>query len=317
VKQELRGPAGLVVATFDDDFSLNTNALAANIRHVMDGGMETGRGFIICPCGSGEYVSLSVDEHRRMVETAVEVAGGRLPVVAGAAGVNLEDVIERTENARAAGARYVMVPPPFYYEIDEDGMFEWYRIISESVDVGLMIYDQSWRADLGTTLTPAIIERLATLDNIVSLKYGSANLLKDMGTVIQAFSHRFAFIDNSLGFTATVSHMHGATGHISGPSTWWPEFELRFFELLEDGRYAEAERWQSRLAPYMAFHTGEFTKGPRYFHDSAIIKASLEYVGLHGGPLRPPFRAMSPSDKDELHAVMELIGAQRAVLATA
>jgi hypothetical protein len=67
----------------------------------------------------------------------------------------------------------------------------------------------------------------------------------------------------------------------------------------------------------MAFHTGEFTKGPRYFHDSAIIKASLEYVGLHGGPLRPPFRAMSPSDKDELHGVMERIGAQGAVPATA
>jgi dihydrodipicolinate synthase/N-acetylneuraminate lyase len=181
------------------------------------------------------------------------------------------------------------------------------------VDVGLMIYDQSWRADLGTTLTPPIIERLAGLDNVVSLKYGSANLLKDMGTVIERFSDRFAFIDNSLGFTATVSHMHGATGHISGPSTWWPEFELRFFDMMEQGQYTEAERWQSRLAPYMAYHTGEFWKSHRYFHDSAVIKASLDYVGLHGGPLRAPFRAMTPSEKEELHAVMDGIGARRAV----
>ena len=113
-----------------------------------------------------------------------------------------------------------------------------------------------------------------------------------MPAVIDRFADRFAFIDNSLGFTSVVSHMHGATGHISGPVTWWPEFELRFFDLMEEGQYAEADRWHARLAPYMAWHHGEHWESQRYVFDAAVVKASLEYVGLHGGPVRPPFRAL-------------------------
>ena len=156
-----------------------------------------------------------------------------------------------------------MIAPPCYYSIDEEGVFDWYRILDESVDIGIMIYDQSWRTGLGTTLTPPLIERLAGLDSVVSLKYGSPNLLNDMAVVIDRFADRFAFIDNSLGFTSVSSHMHGATGHISGPATWWPEFELSFFDLMEEGRYAEADRWHARFAPYMAWHHGEHWKsGP-------------------------------------------------------
>ena len=313
VKRELRGPAGLVMAPFNDDLSLDLGALGENIRFIMAGGLETGRGFMICPSGTGEYLSLSVDEHRAMVETALEVADGRLPVVARVAGVNLDEVIARVENARRAGARYAMVPPPFYYGIDQDGVYDWYRILCESVDIGIMIYDQSWRVGLGTTLVPPLIERLAGLENVVSLKYGSPNLLQEMPTVIGRFSDRFAFIDNSLGYTAVVSHMHGATGFISGPVTWWPEFELSFYDLMEQGRYAEADRWHARLAPYMAMHHGEFWRAPRYLHHAAIVKASLEYTGLHGGPLRPPFRAMNAQEKEELYAIMDGIGAKRPV----
>ena len=218
VKQELRGPAALVMSPFNDDFSLRVDALKDNIRYMMEGGLKAGRGFIICPSGTGEYLSLSQEEHRLMVRTAVDVTDGLLPVVAGVAGVNLDEVIERTRNARSAGAKYVMIPPPFYYEIDHDGVYEWYRILAESVDIGIMVYDQSWRVGLGTTLVLPLIERLAGLDNVVSLKYGSPNLLEDMAVVIDRFSDRFAFIDNSLGFTAVTSHMQGATGYISGPA---------------------------------------------------------------------------------------------------
>ena len=48
-----------------------------------------------------------------------------------------------------------------------------------------------------------------------------------------------------------MAHMHGGTGFISGPASWWPEFELEFFDLMEKGEYAEAERWRARLAPYV------------------------------------------------------------------
>ena len=315
VKQELRGPSALVMAPFNEDLSLNVDALRGNIRYMLDGGMRTARGHMICPCGTGEYLTLSGEEHQQMVRAAIEVADDQLPVVAGAAGIDVRQVIALAENARKAGAKYVMVPPPFYDRIDQDGIYEWYRALDESVDMGIMIYDQSWRTDLGTTLGLDLIERLAGLDNIVSLKYGSPNIFSDTVIALERFSDRFAFIDNSLGYTAVVSHMHGGTGFISAPSTWWPDFELEFFDLMEQGRYPEADGWHARMAQYMAWFSGEAFRADRFVSQTALVKASLEYVGLYGGPLRPPFRAMSPTEMEELYATMDKMSVKQDVVA--
>ena len=233
--QELRGPAALVMAPFDDDLRLDLDALTSNIQFLLDGGLETGKGFIISPCGSGEYLSLSPSEHRDMVAASVEAAAGQIPVVAGAASLNLDEVIALSRGAVDAGAEYVMISPPCYYPISQEGMFEWYRILTESIDAGIMIYDQSWRQEIGTSLGVELIGRLAEFPGIVSLKYGAPNIIEPMVEALDRFADRYAFIDNSLGYTSTLAYMHGATGFISGPATWWPEFELEFFRLLEAG----------------------------------------------------------------------------------
>ena len=58
--------------------------------------------------------------------------------------------------------------------------------------------------------------------------------------------------------------MHGATGWISGPSSWWPEFELGILDLLEDGKYKEADKEHARITPYMAKFHGEFWKASKF-----------------------------------------------------
>ena len=118
VKGELCGPAALPMTPFNQDFSLNLDALRGNIQYMLDGGLATGRGFIICPCGTGEYVSLSPDESRSMVETALEVCGDRMPVVGGVASLNLDDVVSTGRRLVEAGARYLMIPPPCYYPME-------------------------------------------------------------------------------------------------------------------------------------------------------------------------------------------------------
>ena len=311
VKQELSGPSALVMVPFNDDLSLNMGALTKNIRYMIDGGMRTGSGHMICPCGTGEYLTLSAAEHRRVVETAVEASAGELPLVAGVARININEVIEMAESAQQAGAKYVMVSPTFYDPIDQDGIFEWYRILNESVGAGIMIYDQSWRTDLGTTLSLPLIERLAELKNLVSLKFGAPEILKVTVEAMDKFADRFAFIDNSLGYISTIAHMHGASDFISGPSVWWPEFELEFFDMMQRAQYAKADRWHARLGPWMALINGEFARSESFFHQAAIMKASLEYVGQYGGPVRPPFRAMNAQEKLEVFAVLEDLGAPK------
>ncbi len=311
VKQDLRGPAALVMAPFRKDLSLDTEALARNVRFIVDGGLKRGRGFIVVPCGTGEYATLDRDEHRQMVTTALKATDGELPVVAGFASCDYREAIALAEDARRAGATCVMCPPPYYYRLGKDAFFEWYRMLSEAVDIGIMVYDQSWRAGLGTAIRLPMMERLAALPNVVALKYGGPGQYMDMIDAIERYADRFAFIDNSLGYTATIGHMHGSAGFVSGPSTWWPEFELRFWDLMEAGNYREADQWHTRITPYMQYHRDEEFGGTSYFFGAALIKACLEYVGLYGGPVRPPFTELTNAQKEEIFALLDKMGVRK------
>ena len=76
---------------------------------------------------------------------------------------------------------------------------------------------------------------------------------------------------------------------------------------MEAGKYAEADRQHSRLASCMEWFGGGLTT----VHRAAIVKASMEYVGLHGGPLRPPFRSMSAGEKEALFSVLDQLGVKK------
>ena len=308
-REEIRGPASLAMIPWNDDYSPDRAALVDNIRWMVDGGLVTGRGFVISPSGTGELVHLNKEEHRQVMEATVEGADGRLPVVAGVASCNMFEAIEMTKNAREAGVGHVMLCPPWYYRLDEDSFFTFIRSVAEAVpEMAIMLYDQPWRGHLDTSLTATLLKRCAEIPNVVSLKYGGPATFVAMISAIPQFRERFAFIDNSLGFTSTVGHIHGNASFISGPASWWPEFELAYWDLLEQGAYGEADRMHARLAPYMHFFMGEeFTSGEAYpyYFGASIIKGTLDYVGLKGGAVRPPFAPLGEADKKVLFRILD------------
>jgi len=307
VKDMLRGPAALQMPTFNSDLSLNTDFLKENIRFAHQGGLRRGRGFLICPSGTGEFQSLTYQEHVAMVEAAVEATEGDLPVMAGMATPRLDIAIELAGKLQQAGAAAVMVPPPFYYKLDEDAFFSFYKELATAVPIGIMIYDQVWR-NLGTGVSLSMMERLATLPNMIALKYGSPAHFTDMILAYQQFSDRFAFIDNSLAYTVAISHMHGCQGYISFPAGLWPKFELKRWDLLESGKYKEAELLGARFSKFLhRYLTGDEFGGDFVFHDGATTKAMLEYAGLHGGPVRAPFRALTDREKSDMFALLDEI----------
>ena len=307
VKDLLRGPAALQMPIFNSDLSLNTALLKENIQHAHEGGLQRGKGFLICPSGTGEFQSLTYDEHVEMVAAAVAATEGDLPVMAGMATPRLDIAKQMARRLQEAGAAAIMVPPPFYYKLDEDAFFSFYKELASAVPIGIMIYDQVWR-NLGTGVSLGMMDRLSKLPNMIALKYGSPAHFTDMILAYERFSDRFAFIDNSLAYTVAISHMHGCQGYISFPAGLWPKFELRRWALLEAGKYKEAELLGARFAPFLhRYLTGDEFGGDFVFHDGATTKAMLEYAGLHGGPVRPPFRALTQEEKRAMFAMLDAI----------
>jgi len=318
LKRKLRGPSVLVMTPFKDSLELNIEALKENIRFIMDGGIGNGKeGSIICPCANGEYKTLSPEENRMMVEAAVEVGGDKLPVVAGVSSCNYKEVIKLSLNAAEAGAKCVMIPPPYYYPISQEGIYRWYKLIAEGIKtkIGIMGYPHPWRVYTGGGISTPLLGKLAEIESIVSFKWGTGNTKEDT-TAVGLYSKRFSLLHNSIIYSREVPHIHGEVGFISSIGAFWPEYEAKYWSLLEQHKYEEASKWDAKVGPYDEFCSGKGegcpgAEGPFPLFTASVTKTALEYVGLYGGPVRPPFIELTKEQKKKLFGVLEGIGVPR------
>jgi len=304
IKGLIRGPSVIMMLPFKDNYELNIEALKENIQFIIDGGISTGKGIIICPCGTGEYVTLSPEEHKMVVKATVEAAGDNLPVVAAVPSNDYRQVIELSKEAAKAGAICVMVPPPYYYPVSQEDLYRWYKLIAEELSgiIGVMAYNQAWR-NSGTFISVPLMGRLAGIENMVSMKYGG-EVMTDYITTLTLYSKRFAFIDNTFAYTSSLGHIHGHAGYITAPGVFWPEFEAEYWSLLEQHKYTEADKFHAKQGPLWQMYC---ERGNGIF-GASIFKAGQEYRGLYGGPVRPPFTVLTKEQKKKLFDIFEGMG---------
>lgn len=308
VRSSLRGPAALVSSIFYEDFSLNPDAIERNVRGMMNRGFGQGAGFIIAPCGDGEYVTLSPDENAEVVRAVIRGSDGTLPVVAGVNSNDFRVAAAVAEGARRAGAVAVMMAPPVYYPLNDEAIIDWYERFSRSVDVGIMLYEQLFRGPYSNAgMRPALIDRLLEIPNVVAIKHVGLSSVTDIFQILDRFADRFAYIDSSGGYALAAGHMYGAAGFASEHAPWWPELEMQYWALLERGSYEEAERSRAKVRRIIEFMDSR-PASTTAFSWVSVLKACLEYAGLEGGVLRPPFRALNAGERDELYAVLDTLG---------
>ena len=308
VRSSLRGPAALISTIFHEDFSLDDEAIERNIRSMFDRGFGKGGGFLIAPCGDGEYVALSPEENARVVAAAIRGSDGSVPVVAGVQSFDYRLAAHTAEGARRAGAVAVMMAPPVYYTLNDEAIIDWYERFGRTVDIGIMLYEQAWRGPMvNAGIRPDLVGRLLEIPSVVAMKHVGLFTLPDVFAILHRYHDRFAYIDSSACYAMTVGHMHGAAGYTSEIAPLWPEFEMRYWQLLEAGSYREAEIHRTKIAPLLQL-VGNPPPGTSAFSWISVIKAALEYVGLTGGPLRPPFRALNAAEKAEVFRALEAAG---------
>src|SRR5258705_23434 len=123
----------------------------------------------LAPCGTtGEGSLLTPDEHRQVVETTVEAAAGRVPVIAGAGSNNTRVAVELARSAERAGASALLAVTPFYLKPSQAGIVAHFRAIHDAVGIPVILYDVPART--GCALDDVTVKRLADLPRIVGLK---------------------------------------------------------------------------------------------------------------------------------------------------
>src|ERR1700758_677773 len=164
------GTGTALVTPFRPDGSLDETALRALVKRQMDAGID-----FLVPCGTtGESPTLTHEEHVRVVEITVEMAKGRVPVLAGAGGYNTAEVIALARELAAIGADGILSVTPYYNKPTQEGLYQHYRAIAEAVALPIILYSVQGRT--GINIEPATVKRLAAVGNIVGIKEASGSI---------------------------------------------------------------------------------------------------------------------------------------------
>ena len=177
---KLQGCGTALITPFKQDQSIDEKAL----RQLVEWQITSGIHFLV-PCGTtGETPTLSKAEWLRVIDITIEVAAGRVPIVAGATSNCTYDAVEKAkEIARRKGVDAILTASPYYNKPTQEGQYQHFKAIAEAVDKPLMLYSVVGRT--GANIEPATLGRLAKIPNIIAVKEASGNI----GQIAEVFNH--------------------------------------------------------------------------------------------------------------------------------
>src|ERR1700760_2770093 len=191
----------------------------------------------VVPVGTtGESPTLSHEEHRRVVEIAIEVAHGRVPVIAGAGSNSTEEAIALTRHAKEAGASAALIVTPYYNKPTQEGMFLHYTAIADAVDLPIIIYNIPPRSVVDMSVET--MARLAKHKKIIGGKDATATLTRPLHTH-RACGASFVQLSGE-DHTALAFNTAGGVGCISVTANVAPRLCSEMQTAWAEGRLPEA-----------------------------------------------------------------------------
>ena len=220
--------------------AIDRDAFANLIESQISGGSGA-----LVPCGTtGESATLSHAEHREVVELCIEVAGGRVPVIAGAGSNSTREAIELIQHAKTVGADAALGICPYYNKPDQAGLEAHFRAIDDAVSMPIVMYNVPSRT--ASDLLPETVGRLAKLPNIIGIKDAS----NDLGRVSMhaALTQGEQFTQLSGEDPSSLGHRAmGGTGCISVSANVAPDLCAQMHAAFDAGDLDTARQIDQRL----------------------------------------------------------------------
>ena len=248
----------------------------------------------IVPVGTtGECPTLSHDEHKQVIERVVKAVAGEVPVIAGSGSNSTKEAIELTEFAKKVGADATLQVDPYYNKPTQEGFYQHFKTIAETVDLPVVLYDIPGRCGAG--MTPDTIVRLAEdVENIVALKDATGKL-DHVSEIATRCDITIVSGDDSL--TLPIASV-GGKGVISVVANIVPADVKAMTDLILEGDLVQARQWHNKLFA--------LSKGLLSLATNPIpIKAAMAMLNMASEELRLPMVPMDESKKAVLRQALK------------
>ena len=278
-----------MVTPFHPDGSLDEATLRLLVQRQLDAGID-----FLVPCGTtGESPTLSHEEHLRVVEITLELAKGRVPVLAGAGGYNTSEVIPLAQELVAMGVDGILSVTPYYNKPTQEGLYQHYKALASAVSLPIILYSVQGRT--GVNIEPATVKRLASVDNIVGIKEASGNIAQ-MAAILNAVHSDFLVFSGDDAIALPLIAL-GGRGVISVASNEIPAEMTLLTRLALQNDFPAARQLHRRYLPLMEVNFVESNPIP--------VKAAMAELGLLKPVWRLPLVAPGREDMARIRAVLE------------
>ena len=274
------------------DGSLDSATTRILVDFLIDRGIDG-----LLPLGtSGEFALLSDSERREITNVVVDQANGRVPVVVGVSDSSIEKILQYSRYAKDAGADAIIAVPPYYFTTTNEGLYQFYKKLSEDTGMPLMIYNiPEWTHCL---VPPDIVKRLADEKLVVGMKYTEYNFLtllrfhQEIKGKIAIFTGSDALAYSNLEF--------GGSGAVIGISNVAPRESANIFDAFKSGNLRKARESQMKLLPVIeAIGIGKFPAG---------LKEAMKLVGIPVGEVKLPLLPLTGIEKRQVRNFMQQSG---------
>jgi 4-hydroxy-tetrahydrodipicolinate synthase len=247
----------------------------------------------LVPVGTtGESPTLSHDEHKRVVEICIDVAKGRVPVIAGTGSNSTDEAIDLTQHAKSAGADGALVVCPYYNKPTQEGLYLHYKAIAESADIPIIIYNIPGRSVVDMSVET--MARLSRLANIAGVKDATCDLARPLNSRLASAE---GFVQLS-GEDATIGAFlgQGGDGCISVTSNVAPKICSEMHAAWQARDIDGFAERRDRLAP---IHDALFCET-----SPAPVKYGAHLLGKCDPGCRLPIAPLSDDGRETVRAAM-------------
>ncbi|WP_220813621.1 4-hydroxy-tetrahydrodipicolinate synthase [Pseudomonas paralcaligenes] len=268
----------------------------AGLSKLVDFHLQEGTNAIVAVGTTGESATLDVDEHVEVIRRVVDQVAGRIPVIAGTGANSTREAIELTQNANSVGADACLLVTPYYNKPTQEGLYQHFRHIAESVAIPQILYNVPGRT--ACDMLPETVERLSKVANIIGIKEATGDLQRGQEILDRVSSDFLVYSGDDP--TAVELMLIGGKGNISVTANVAPRAMADLCAAAMNGDAAAARAINERLMP---LHKNLFIES-----NPIPVKWALHEMGLMQDGIRLPLTWLSPRCHEPLRQAMRQSG---------
>ncbi|MBN2250548.1 MAG: 4-hydroxy-tetrahydrodipicolinate synthase [Candidatus Altiarchaeota archaeon] len=286
---KIEGLYTAIVTPFTKKGELNEEGLRRNIAFQMENRVDG-----LVPVGTtGESATLTEEEHKKVIDIAIDEARGKVRVFAGTGSNNTKEAVEYTKYARDAGADAALMITPYYNKPTQEGVYQHYRKIAQEVDIPIILYTVPGRTMVN--IEPETTKRLSGIPNIVGIKDASGSL-DQITKEIMACGKDFTILSGEDSLNLPIMCL-GGRGAISVVSNVAPRQMGSLIRSALEGNYAKARKIHYELYPLCKTLFIETNPSP--------VKAAMNLMGLAAGEPRLPLVPVKKENEEKIRKALE------------